>query len=87
MNTNYGTYDRKKLIPEKRFSHLAGYVFWWIQITTGKKLRLEKKESQNNLPENNVVLVPAKIWQELAPYYFLADCFEKKNNPKQSTGK
>ncbi len=35
-NTNY---NPKKLRPKKRYSRLAGYVFW----TTGKKLRLEKK--------------------------------------------
>jgi hypothetical protein len=38
-NTNHGTYDRKKLVPEKRYSRLAGYFFWRVQITTRKKLR------------------------------------------------
>ncbi len=53
------------------------------KITTGKKNR-----SQNNPPENNVVPVPPKILWELAPYYFLADCFEKqKLILKQSAGK
>jgi hypothetical protein len=37
------TYDRKKLLPEKRYSRLAGHVFWRVQITTGKNYDPKKK--------------------------------------------
>ncbi len=38
------TYDRKKLLPEKKlYSHLAGHVFWRVQISTGKNCDLKKK--------------------------------------------
>jgi hypothetical protein len=56
---------------------LGGFKLQPENITTGKK------RSQNNPPENNVVPVPTKIWRELAPYHFTADCFEeKKIDPK-----
>ncbi len=45
-NTNYGTYDRTKLLPEKRYSRLAGYVFWRVQITTGKNYDWKKRFSR-----------------------------------------
>ncbi len=53
----------------------GGFKLQPKKITTGRK----KNQSQNNPPEIYVVLVPAKIWRELAPYYFTVDCFEKKN--------
>jgi hypothetical protein len=58
------------------FSQSSG----WLCFLAGsnynqKKLRPKKKKSKNTPPENNVVPVPAKIWRELAQYYFLADCF------------
>jgi hypothetical protein len=71
-------YDRKKKVQlSGRLCFLVGSNY------NRKKLRPEKKNrSQNNPPENNVVPVPTKIWRELAPYYFSADCFEKKIDPK-----
>ncbi len=42
MNTNYGTYNWKKLLPKKRYSCLAGYFFWRVQITTIKIMTKKK---------------------------------------------
>jgi hypothetical protein len=45
-STNYGTYIRpEKILPEKRYSHLAGHVFWRVQITTGKITTRKKKST------------------------------------------
>jgi hypothetical protein len=45
MSTNYGTYIRPEIITtrKKRYSHLAGHVFWWVQITTGKNYAPKKQ--------------------------------------------
>ncbi len=44
-STNYGTYIRpeKFTTRKKRYSHLAGHVFWQVQITTGKNYDPKKK--------------------------------------------
>jgi hypothetical protein len=74
-----------KITTGKITTKKKGTVVWPAMFFGGFKLQPEKitagkkNQSQNNPPENNVVPVPAKIWRELAPYYFLADCFEKKN--------
>jgi hypothetical protein len=76
------TAGKKQVQSSGRLCFFAGSNYNW------KKFPLENKNrSQNNPPENNVVPVSAKTWWELAPYYFPADCFEKKTIPKQSTGK
>jgi hypothetical protein len=86
-------YNRKKLRPEKKKSIPKTIrrknVFQRVQITTGKnyyqKIKINPKQSAG---KNSLVPVPAKIWRELAPYYFPADCFElKKLIPKQCAGK
>jgi hypothetical protein len=66
----------------KSYSRLAGYVFWRVQITTGKITTGKKQLIPKQSAGNNVVPVPAKIWRELAPYYFPADYFKKKIDPK-----
>jgi hypothetical protein len=46
-STNYGTYIwPKKLLPEKRHSHLASHVFRRVQITTGKNMTRKKRYSR-----------------------------------------
>jgi hypothetical protein len=46
-NTNYGTYNRKKLLPEKRYSRLAGYFFQRVQITT--RINYDRKKRYSRL--------------------------------------
>jgi hypothetical protein len=44
-STNFGTYiqPEKNTTRKKRYSHLAGHVFWWVQITTKKNYDPKKK--------------------------------------------
>ncbi len=83
-NTNY---DPKKLRPEEKwYSHLAGYVFWLVQITTGKSYDRKKKLIHPKTIHQKMKQsqFPQKILQELAPYYFPADCFIKKNQSQNN---
>ncbi len=40
--SNYCTYTGKNYYRKKRYSRLAGYVFWRVQITTGKNYNRKK---------------------------------------------
>ncbi len=42
-NTNYGTYNRKRILPEKKGTVIWPAFFWQVQITTRKNYDQKKR--------------------------------------------
>jgi hypothetical protein len=74
------TYNRKQLLPEKKwYSRLAGHVIWRVQITTGKNYHPKKKKVQSSarwlksMFFGGFKLQPEKITSRKKRYSCLAD--------------
>jgi hypothetical protein len=59
------------------------HIIFWRIVLVAAQIRPEPQQKNRH----NHTTVPAQIWLELAPYYFLADCFGGSSDMAETTSK